>query len=160
MSVRYVLPEDRAEVRDLLTTCFNRPDEAQQVEVLRDAGDIRLELVWMEGRHIRGHICFVRHESPAGWWALSPLAVHPRHRRRGIGGELVRQGLDLARQNRAKAITVVGEPDYFRRLGFSLKAAEKLVTPFPAARTLLYAIRPGMAGVTADLTYPAELLPR
>lgn len=158
MSVRHVLPEDRAELRDLLTACFNRPDEARWLEALRDAGDMRLELVWMEGRHIRGHVGFVRHESPAGWWALSLLAVHARHRRRGVAGELIRQGLDLARQNRAKAITVVGEPAYFRRFGFSLKAAANLATPFPVTRTLLYPIRPGMAGVTADLVYPAELL--
>lgn len=158
MPVRYVLPEDRAGVRDLLSICFNRPDEARLVEALRDAGDMRLELIWMEGRFLRGHIGFVRHESPAGWWALTPLAVHPRNRRRGVAGDLVRQGLDQARQARVKAVTVVGEPDYFRRFGFSLKAADNLVTPV-AARTLLYPIRPGMAGVTADLTYPPACLP-
>jgi len=159
MPVRHVLPEDRAAVQDLLGICFGRPDVAARLDVMRDAGDMRLELVWMDGRHIRGHIGFARHESPAGWWALTPLAVHPRLRRRGVAGELVRQGLDLARQNRAKAVTVVGEPDYFRRFGFSLKAAENLATPYTLARTMLYPIRPGMAGVTADLTYPTELLP-
>jgi predicted N-acetyltransferase YhbS len=54
-------------------------------------------------------------------------------------------------------VTVVGDPVWFRRFGFSDVAAQNLVTPTEPGRTLLYAIRPGMAGVTADLTYPAGL---
>ncbi|MDF1707726.1 MAG: hypothetical protein P1U72_06510 [Paracoccaceae bacterium] len=72
MTVRCLLPEDRVEVLDLLTTCFGSPKEAHLLDSLRDAGDIRLELVWMEGRHLRGDIPSVRHESPTGWQA-SPL---------------------------------------------------------------------------------------
>jgi putative acetyltransferase len=159
VTVRCLLPEDREAVAHLLTRCYGTPREAQLLELLRDAGDMRLELVWTQGTRIEGHIGFLRHESPAGWWALVLLAVHPRHRRRGRAGELLRQGLDLARQNRARAVTVVGDPAWFRRFGFSRKAAAQLTTPFDPARTLLYPIRPGMAGVSADLTYPAELLP-
>ncbi len=155
MTLRFLLPEDRAEVAELLTLSFGRLDEAILLERLRDAGDMRLELIWIEKRAIRGHIGFARLDAPAGWWALAPLCVHPRNRRRGIAAELIRHGLDQARQNRAKAVAVLGDPAYYRRFGFSAKAAENLSSPFPVAQTSLYPIRPGMAGVTADLTYPA-----
>lgn len=155
MTLRFLLPEDRAEVAELLTLSFGRLDEAILLERLRDAGDMRLELIWLEKRAIRGHIGFARLDAPAGWWALAPLCVHPRNRRRGIAAELIRHGLDHARQNRAKAVAVLGDPAYYRRFGFSAKAAENLSSPFPVAQTSLYPIRPGMAGVTADLTYPA-----
>lgn len=158
MTLRFLLPEDCEEVTDLLTLSFGRPDEAELLERLRDSGDMRLELIWLEKRAIRGHIGFARMDAPAGWWALAPLCVHPRNRRRGVAGDLIRYGLDHARQNRAKAVVVLGDPAYYRRFGFSAKAAENLSTPFSIAHTLLYPIRPGMAGVTADLTYPAAFL--
>lgn len=163
MSLRCLLPEDCNAVRDLLTACFDRTDRTGQtnradlVQTLRDSGDMPLELVWTEGVQIRGHLGFARHESPAGWWSLATLAVHPRSRKRGIEDELIRHGLDLARQYRAKAVTAVGDPVWFRRFGFSDVAAQNLVTPSPPGRTLLYPIRPGMAGVTADLLYPRGL---
>ncbi len=157
MSLRYLLPEDRAALRALLTGCFGGAERADLLDGLRDAGDMPLEIIWVEGLAIQGYLGFARHQSPAGWWSLATLAVHPRRKTRGIEDELVRQGLDLARQNRAKAVTLVGDPVWFRRFGFSDVAAQNLLTPSEPGRTLLYAIRPGMAGVTADLIYPAGL---
>lgn len=157
MSLRYVLPEDRDALRALLVSCYGGAERADLLDTLRDVGDMPLELIWVEGLTIQGYLGFARHESPAGWWSLATLAVHPRRAKRGIEDELVRQGLDLARQNRAKAVTVVGDPVWSRRFGFSDVAAQNLVTPSEPGRTLLYPIRPGMAGVTADLIYPLGL---
>lgn len=60
-----------------------------------------------------------------GWYALGPVAVAPELQRRGIGSRLIRTGLDWIQrppQNAAGCI-LVGNPEYYRRFGFS---------PFPA----------------------------
>jgi putative acetyltransferase len=163
MTIRCLLPEDRAGVANLLTACFaGHPtvsNMGNRCAALRDAGDMPLELIWTEGAQIGGHIGFLRHESPSGWWALTCLAVHPRLRRRGVADALVRQGLDLARQSKVKAVTVAGDPAFFRPFGVSRKAAENLSAPLADAPVLVYPIRPGTAGLTADLTYPSLRLP-
>lgn len=152
--LRYLLPEDRTDVALLLTEAFRRPYEAQLVLALRDAGDMPLEMVYDSPNGIVGYVGFARHYAPKGWWSLSPVAVRPRLQGKGIGGDLVRYGLDEARQRKAQAVTVLGYPGFYSRFGFNRKAAENLRTPFDISNTLLYPIKPGTAGLAADLIYP------
>ena len=163
MTIRCLLPEDRAGVANLLTACYaGHPtvsNMANRCGALRDAGDMPLELVWSDQGAILGYLAFLRHLQPAGWWALTCLVVHPRHRRRGLADALLRQGLDIARQHRVKAVTVNGDPGFFRRFGFSLKAADLLTGSPSDAPLMLYPIRPGTAGIAADLRYPSVRLP-
>lgn len=163
MTIRCLLPEDRAGVANLLTACYaghhTVSNMANRCAALRDAGDMPLELVWSEQGAIQAYLGFLRHSQPAGWWALTCLAVHPRQRRRGLGDALVRQGLDMARQHRVQAVTVNGAPGFFRRFGFSRKAAAQLTGSPSDAPLLVYPIRPGTAGIAADLRYPSVRLP-
>jgi putative acetyltransferase len=163
MTIRCLLPEDRAGVADLLTACYaghpTGSNMANRCAALRDAGDMPLELVWSEAGQIRAYLGFLRHTHPAGWWALTCLVVHPKMRRRGLADALVRQGLDLARQSRVWAVTVTGDPAFFRRFGFSLRAADHLMGGLSDAPLMLYPIRPGVAGMVASLGYPAVRLP-
>lgn len=153
MFLRFVLPEDRDAIAALLTEAFPTPAEAQLVARLRDSGDMVVELVAVIDGTIQGYVGFARHYAPKGWVSLSPLAVARKHRRRGIGGELVRYGLDFVRRQKAEAITVLGDGKYYRRFGFTHKAAENLTSPFPEEHTLLYPIAPGSAGTAARLVY-------
>jgi putative acetyltransferase len=163
MTIRCLLPEDRAGVANLLTACYaGHPmlsNMANHCAALRDAGDLPLELVWSEQGAILAYLGFLRHSQPAGWWALTCLAVHPQQQRRGLDDALLRQGLDMARQHRTGAVTASGDPGFFRRFGFSRKAAAHLTGTPPDAPVLLYPIRPGTAGMAADLRYPAVRLP-
>ncbi|WP_088624602.1 GNAT family N-acetyltransferase [Oceanicola sp. 22II-s10i] len=154
MLLRFVLPEDRDTISDLLTASFPSDAEARLVQDLRDAGDMMVELVAVLDPGIVGYIGFARHYDPKGWYCLSPLAVAKRHRRKGIGAELVRYGLDYARRHGAQAITVLGDTRYYRRFGFTHKAAENLTSHFPEEHTLLYPIAPGTSGTAAHLHYP------
>ncbi len=158
MGIRFYLPEDNAEVAGLLARCYGRADQALQLSQLRDKGNMRLEMVWLSDQKIRGYIGFVRLDSPAGWWGLTPFAVHPQHHKGAVAGDLIRIGLDQARQSRAKAVVALSDPAYFRPFGFSAKAAAHLSSPFAQTALSLYPIRPGMAGVTADLVFPAGFL--
>ncbi|MGR3323547.1 MAG: GNAT family N-acetyltransferase [Pseudooceanicola sp.] len=150
---RFVLPEDRAAIAALLEGAFPTDAEARLVEGLRDAGDMVVELVAVEDGAICGYVGFSRHHVPKGWICLAPLAVEKRFRRQGIGGDLVRYGLDHVRRQKAAAVTVLGDARYYQRFGFTRKAAENLTSPFPEEHTLVYPIAPGSAGTAAHLVY-------
>jgi putative acetyltransferase len=137
-----------------LDTAFETPLEARLVARLRKDGDMALELVACDGHHPYGYIAFCRLKEPDGWLSLLPVAVAPSRQGGGVGSELIRYGLDHARQTGAKAITVLGDPVYYRRFGFTQKAAEALQSPYAGPNFMLYPIAPNTAGQDAPVTYP------
>jgi putative acetyltransferase len=56
--------------------------------------------------------------------ALAPRAVLPEHQRRGVGGQLVRHGLDWLRERGEQVVIVLGHPAYYPRFGFSTDRAQ------------------------------------
>lgn len=155
LNLRPFKPEDATPVSVLLSTAFDGSAEVHLVKDLRDAGDMALELVATGDDGIPyGYVAFVRLTEPEGWWSLSPVAVSPSKQGRGIGGDLVRYGLDFARQAGAKAVTVLGDPTYYTRFGFTHKAAENLDSPYAGPSFMLYPIAPRTAGLSAEVIYP------
>ncbi|MGB2202130.1 MAG: GNAT family N-acetyltransferase [Pseudooceanicola atlanticus] len=152
--LRFLLPEDRKAVTEILDAAFGTDDESRHVKRLRDAGDMAIELIAVNRAGPVGYIGFARHYAPKGWMSLSPLAVKPKYQGRGTGSELVRYGLDYARQAKAPAVTVLGNRRFYQRFGFTRKAAENLETDYPPEHTLLYPIAPRTAGTSARLVYP------
>ena len=65
---------------------------------------------------------------------MAPLAVGPDHQRRGIGGRLVRAGLQACRQTEHGLAFVLGDPDYYHRFGFILAEARSLSWEHGAAQ--------------------------
>lgn len=70
---------------------------------------------------------------------LGPLAVHPAYRNKGIGSRLMQAALDRAAALGHRAVILVGDEPYYRRFGFSAKAAAKLHMPGPFERHRLLA---------------------
>lgn len=74
-----------------------------------------------EGGAIIGHVLF----SPAGMdnahdcALLAPLAVVPEWQTRGVGGRLVRAGLERLTREGVRAAFVWGDPAYYGRFGFA-----------------------------------------
>ena len=62
---------------------------------------------------------------------LGPLAVRPNHKNLGIGRELVRIALDAARRAGSEAVILVGDPPYYRPLGFEPVPYGALAFPGP-----------------------------
>jgi putative acetyltransferase len=62
--------------------------------------------------------------------ALAPVAVRPDCQRRGIGAQLVGAALDKARQGGAAMVFILGDPDYYRRFGFTTDAATGFASPY------------------------------
>ncbi|MGB0768948.1 MAG: GNAT family N-acetyltransferase, partial [Phycisphaeraceae bacterium] len=62
--------------------------------------------------------------------ALAPLAVDPSARQRGIGHALIRHGLRVCEAMRVGAVFVLGEPAYYRPLGFETASSHGFTNPF------------------------------
>ena len=154
MDIRPFDRADRDAVGILLDTAFDGSAERLLVEALRLGGDMAVELVASEGGRVLGYVGFARLIAPAGWLSLSPIAVSRGAQGQGLGGELIRYGLDLARQSGAQAVTVLGDAEYYTRFGFTRKAAENLAVPYPKSSYLLYPIAPNTAGLAAEVIYP------
>lgn len=135
MSTPTIRPErsdDAAPIRRLVEVAFagaphTSGTEGAIVDALRAAGTLTLSLVAEDrvdggGDAIVGHIAF----SPvtiagtdAGWFGLGPLAVLPGRQGTGVGAALVRDGLARLRETGARGCVVLGDPDYYRRFGFT-----------------------------------------
>jgi putative acetyltransferase len=116
-------PRDAAAVRRVNELAFGQPTEANLVEALRDSGAVLLSLVAEVEREVVGHILFspVVIDGPNGRFGaagLGPMAVVPERQRTGLGGRLVRSGLDRLHHARVEAVVVVGHPAYYPRFGF------------------------------------------
>ena len=127
MQIRDEHPEDAAAIGELTAAAFaDAPHasgtEARIVAALRQAGALTLSLVATadDGR-IVGHAAFspVQIDRAAGrWYGLGPVSVTPELQRQGIGGALIRRGLDRLAALGAEGCVALGDPAYYGRFGF------------------------------------------
>jgi putative acetyltransferase len=119
-----------------------------------------LSLVAESDGFVVGHILFSRMsiETPDGTIpavALAPMAVSPRYQRQGIGGRLVRRGLDTLKDRAERIVIVVGHAAYYPRFGFSAASAAGLESPFPSDVFMAVELSPGaLAQVRGRVRYP------
>jgi putative acetyltransferase len=116
--IRDERPEDRQAVWQVEADAFGRTEEADLLARLEPHK--AFSLVATIDQDIVGHVLFTwlpvsEHRA----LALAPLAVRPDLHGKGIGGELVRQGLARARTLGAPAVVVLGDPKYYSRFGFT-----------------------------------------
>jgi putative acetyltransferase len=130
--IRHARPADHPAIAAVITAAFGRPDEAVLVERLRADDDTLFELVAEEDGAVVGHVLFSRlwADRYALYGALAPLAVTPDRHRQGLGSNLVRSGLENAREFGCHGVLVLGDPDYYGRFGFSADAAREVSAPF------------------------------
>lgn len=64
---------------------------------------------------------------------LAPLAVHPSYQNKGIGGELVNDGLARLKEAGVDLVFVLGHPGYYPKYGFRPAGKEGFDAPYPIA---------------------------
>ena len=121
--IRDETPDDVEAVRRVNDAAFGRDGEGRLVDELRRQGAAVISLVAELDGQIVGHILFspVTIDGalrPEGILGLAPMAVLPEHQRHGIGGRLIRTGLDRCREVGAALVVVLGHPVYYPRFGF------------------------------------------
>jgi putative acetyltransferase len=154
-------PRELAAIHSINEAAFGRLDEADLVDNLRGDGVVLASLVAELNQRVVGHILFTRMsiETAGGSIpavALAPLAVAPEHQRQGIGGQLIRHGLDLLRSKGERIVIVVGHPRYYPRFGFSSEKARAIESPFPREAFMAMELSSGaLEGVRGQVRYPA-----
>lgn len=160
VGIRAEVPTDHAAIRQVNEAAFGTSEEADLVESLRRDGLVLLSLVAESGGRVVGHILFSRMsiDTPNGAIvaaALAPMAVSPEFQRQGIGGRLIRDGLDNLRRLGEQLVIVVGHPEYYPRFGFSSALAGSLESPFPSEVFMALELRAGaLHGIRGRVRYP------
>ena len=152
---------DQPAIYAVNAAAFGRPDEAKLVDALRGEGVVLASLVAEFAGSVVGHILFSRmwivtESGEVAAAALAPMAVAPQYQGRGIGGRLIRDGLDALRRQGEEIAIVLGHRDYYPRFGFSSGAARFLESPFPPDAYMAMELKPGaLDGVRGRVRYPA-----
>ena len=167
---------DVAAIHRVNLLAFGGPGEAALVDHLRVHGKLRISLVAEQGGEVVGHIAFspvrfidedaagrpqARPASPAGAGGLGigPMAVAPEHQRRGVGGHLMRAGLERCRAQGVPWVIVLGHPGYYPRFGFTPASGFGVRCAYPAPDEAFMALElvPGaLRGVAGTAHYEPE----
>ena len=62
---------------------------------------------------------------------LAPLAVHPEYQHQGIGGQLIREGIEQLKTAGIDLVFVLGHPGYYPKYGFSPAGSAGFDAPYP-----------------------------
>ena len=123
-------PDAEGKIRRVISEAFGRPNEAILVDELRRSGDLIASRVALDGTDVLGHAALSRLRSPAGCVALAPVAVKAARQRQGIGSALVQDCIAIARRRGHSMIFVLGDPNFYRRFGFTAEATRPFASQF------------------------------
>jgi putative acetyltransferase len=152
--------EERSAIRAVNTAALGGLYEADLIDKLRTDGNAIISLVAEIDAGIIGHIMFSRmwirtSTGLASAVASAPVAVLPKHQRKGTGGRLIRHGLELLRSRGENVVIVVGHPDYYPKFVFSQEKASSLASSFPADAFMAMELRAGAPdGIQGAVVYP------
>jgi putative acetyltransferase len=122
---------DAPGIRRVLVAAFDTTAEADLVDAIRASGAPQIALVAELDGQILGQILFSEAAIGAATIAaLAPMSVLPEHQRTGIGGALVRAGIEACRAAGYPGIVVLGHADYYPRFGFSAARAFGIECPY------------------------------
>lgn len=117
--VRPEEPRDRDASLQVERLAFGSDEEPGIVEAVRDEEE-SFALVAEEDGAVVGHVQFSRAWiGETALLALGPVGVVPDRRGRGIGSELILEGLEEARSRGEAAVILLGDPAFYPRFGFS-----------------------------------------
>jgi len=135
VTVRPEIIEDQQSIWSVNQAAFEGDDEANLVDALRDGGFVEVALVAEVDGKVVGHILFSRvtidtKSGAIDALSLAPMAVIPRHQRKGSGTMLVESGLAACREQGHRIVVVLGYPEFYSRFGFSSELAKQIESPF------------------------------
>lgn len=140
--VRLEQSHDAAAIDYVLRSAFSTDQEARLVERLRKHQRLRVSLVAEVGGMIAGHIAFSAVKiagsmNNATGVGLAPLAIVPELQGRGLGVQLVGEGLCACERLGFGFVVVLGAPEYYRRFGFKNANLFKLENEYSAGEAFM-----------------------
>jgi predicted N-acetyltransferase YhbS len=136
--IRQETEKDHAEVYQLVKSAFEGMefadgDEPELVVRLRKSSAFipELSLVAVKQDEIVGPILFTKMRiGSRPSLALAPVAVLPSYQKKGIGGQLIREGHRIAKKLGHDSVIVVGHAAYYPRFGYLPASRWKITAPF------------------------------
>lgn len=167
-TIRPEVPADATAISQLHRAAFDTDYEAQLVEDLRDNRSVWepgfSQVAARESGQVLGHTLLTRcwvGSAPA--LALAPVAVAPTQQRQGIGSELTRSVLSVAREkalelNEPACVIVLGHPAFYTALGFEQARFHGIKTSMdvPAEAFMVLNLNPAFEPPAGEVIYPAE----
>jgi HAD superfamily hydrolase (TIGR01509 family) len=161
--IRQETPADIPGIRLVVQQAFQRPVEADLVDLCRKRGKISLSLVAILCGGVAGHVLFtlVGLEPPDDslrGLGLGPVAVLPECQKTGIGSSLIRSGVEMCRAGGYDFIVLLGDPRYYSRFGFTPARGFGLSSDYGDGDEFqVLELRPGsLAGVAGKIKYIPE----
>ena len=140
LKIRESIESDKLEIENIHTKAFGEtkgPEIAELVKGLfNDKTAMPLfSLVAVEGEKKVGHILYTKVEiiqttESVSAQILAPLAILPGFQKKGIGAQLIKEGLKLLKDSGVELVFVLGHPGYYPRTGFIPAGALGLEAPY------------------------------
>ncbi|QQR94350.1 MAG: N-acetyltransferase [Bacteroidota bacterium] len=168
ITIRQETPDDYLDVFKLNQVAFGQEYEAKLVDALRSNTDVfipELSIVATINNKIVGHILFTKiaikddsgnlNES----LAFAPMAVLPEFQKTGIGGQLISEGLAVAKGLKFRSVIVLGHEHYYPKFGFQPAIKWNIKAPFDVPSNAFMAIeleQGGLRNISGTVIYPKE----
>jgi putative acetyltransferase len=168
LDIRPERAEDAAMVRALVTAAFGADDDtADFVEAVRREAEVCLAEVAGSGGGGVGHVQWCAAPLTVDGRAvkgpyLTCLSADPSVQRRGVGSRLVRSGLKRLVETGVEAASLLGDPAYYGRFGFSPELAARIEAPHRSRARGFQAIElvaGALDGKTVRGDFPAVIMP-
>ena len=147
--VRPAEPRDAAAIRAVHLAAFPTAVEADLVGRLDAGRDSVVSLAVDADGELVGHVLLSRMRVSGDGrefraLGLGPVGVIPGHQGAGLGAALIGGALAIARATGEELVFVLGEPDYYRRFGFSAAAAAPFASPYAGPYFMALALSPDL----------------
>ena len=167
VNIRQENTDDFNTVFEVNKLAFGQDNEANLVDLLRKSNSFipELSLVAILDNKIVGHILFTKiqieneDKSKTESLALAPMAVRPEFQNKGIGGQLIKHGLEKARELQHKSVIVLGHEHYYPKFGFVPADKWNIKSPYDVPRNAFMALElvtDGLKNANGLVKYPKE----
>ena len=148
MIIRQEKKEDKKDVYHIHELAFGQKEESKLVDELRKCPEFipELSLVAELDGKIIGHIlfttCWIVDKNGTEYPSLTmaPVGVHNNWQNRGVGGKLIKEGLNRARELGHTSVIVLGHASYYPRFGFEKASKWHISSPHPVPDEAFMAI--------------------
>ena len=146
--IRPAEPADTGAIRRIHLSAFPTAIEADLVERLQLDRDLVISLVAERQGEAVGHVALSRMTVEAEGRSyralgLGPVAMVREMQGGGGGSALIEAAKAIARATGEELIFVLGEPDYYRRFGFSAETARPFTSAYSGPYFMALALKPG-----------------
>ena len=138
MIIRETINSDFNDIMDIQEKAFGHNKESNLVNSLLqdDSAKPLLSLLATDNGEAVGHILFTKalitgNKNSVSAMILAPLAILPHAQDKGIGGKLIKEGLQKLSKLKVDLVFVLGHPGYYPRYGFKPAGAFGFEAPYP-----------------------------